>query len=206
MNGEAKTTFLPVEGAYDRWAASYDSYDNPMVFMASPAISRSMSDLTGARVFEFGCGTGRNLARLISLGAASVAGCELPEGMPTIARRRRPEAELFRQDMTEPIPGVKATVADLALFSLTLEHVCGLITPLSQAPHVLVPGGRIAIFEIHPFLSLSGVAAHFEDGGERCGCEWRPCDIGAPATLRTLKRGPDFPLLVEFLLELQPAD
>jgi malonyl-CoA O-methyltransferase len=28
--------------------------------------------------------------------------------------------------------------------------------------------------------------------------EWRPRDFGSPAPLKALKRGPDFPLVVEF--------
>ena len=216
---------LPVEAAYDRWAPFYDAYDNPMVFMASEAI-RQCPDFRGRRVFEFGCGTGRNLA---ALGAASVAGCDLSEGMLAVARQRCPGAELFRHDMTEPpLSGVASESVDVALFSLTLEHVADLSAPLAEARRIVRPGcGRIAILEIHPFMSLGGAKAHFIDGGEevhmptvahqfagylaaftaldlsveRCH-EWRPRDVGTLAPLKALKRGPDFPLLVEFWLRV----
>lgn len=112
---------------------------------------------------------------------------------------------------------------DLALFCLTLEHVADLTAPLAQARRIVPPGGRIAFFEIHPFMSPGGVAAHCEDAGEvvemptvahqfsdylaafaqldlrveECR-EWRPRDVGSPSPLRAMKRGLDFPMVVDF--------
>jgi malonyl-CoA O-methyltransferase len=224
------TVFLPVDAAYDRWSASYDGYDNPMVFMAAQALEQSLADLPrGARVFEFGCGTGRNLSWMKSRGAAAVAGCDFSEGMLAVARRRCPDARLFQHDMTKPPlpPEIGAGSFDLVLFCLTLEHVADLASPLREARRILSPEGRMAIFEIHPFLSLGGVAAHFDDAGEQVRMptaphefagfleafarldlrveqcrEWRPRDIATAAAvpLKALKRGPDHPLVVEFLL------
>jgi malonyl-CoA O-methyltransferase len=114
---------------------------------------------------------------------------------------------------------------DAVLFSLTLEHLESLVIPLREASRVLRDNGRIWILEIHPFLSLSGVAAHFQDGAEAVRMptyphqfaaylsafaesglrvlecrEWHPRDLGEPAPLKAMKRGPDFPMLVEFSL------
>jgi malonyl-CoA O-methyltransferase len=217
-----------VDAAYNRWAASYDSYDNPMVFMASEALAASVGDLAGVgAAFEFGCGTGRNLKLLQSRGVASLSGCDLSEGMLDVARQRCPGVPLFQHDMGQPLPLDKAATVDLALFCLTLEHVADLAAPLAQARRIVRPGlGRIAIFEIHPFMSLGGVGAHFEDDAgevvemptvahqfsdyltifakldlrlEECR-EWRPRDIGTPMPLKAMKRGPNFPIVVEFSL------
>ncbi len=145
-----------MDAAYDRWAAFYDSYDNPMVFMASQAIDASIGDLAGVRAaFEFGCGTGRNLELLRLRGVASLSGCDLSVGMLDVARQRCPGVHLFLHDMTWPLPSETAPV-DLALFCLTLEHVADLTAPLAQARRIVCPGGRIAIFEIHPFTSALG--------------------------------------------------
>ncbi len=216
--------FLSVPEAYDRWAASYDAYDNPMVFMATQALPASLAAVAhGARVFEFGCGTGRNLAALAALGAREVEGCDFSGGM---LQQSAAGHRTFRHDMTHPLTH-PVTPADLVLFCLTLEHVETLDVPLASASRILAPGGRVAIFEIHPFLSLGGTAAHFveADGTEirmptyphtfstflnafaRAGLgvescrEWRPCDLAAPAPAKVLKRGGEFPLLVEFILK-----
>ncbi|MCC7049137.1 MAG: class I SAM-dependent methyltransferase [Alphaproteobacteria bacterium] len=219
-----ESVFLPVAEAYDRWAPGYDAYDNPMVFAAAQAVEAMATRAAGRDVFEFGCGTGRNLAVLKRHGAAAVAGCDLSEGMLARARERDPAFSLLRHDMNLPLDR-PAGSADLVLFSLALEHVAELGAPLSEAKRILRPGGAIAVIEIHPALSLGGLAAHFKDAaGEvrmptfaHCFAdylnafaaldlrvahcrEWRPRDFAVPAPDKALRRGADHPLVVEFVL------
>ncbi len=222
--------FLPVDQAYDRWSAFYDVYDNPMVFMASEIVRRSLAPrVAGLDVFEFGCGTGRNLAALEQAGAGSAAGFDFSEGMLASARAKSPTLSLFTHDMSKPpVPQPDAS-ADLVLFCLTLEHLEDLRGPLREARRIVRPdSGRIAVIEIHPFLSLSGLAAHFDDGAQHVrmpafphrfqdylaafretglqvtACrEWRPADVGNPPPLQSVTRGPDFPLTLEFHLLCQ---
>lgn len=219
------TQFLPVDAAYNRWSRFYDFYANPMVYMATQIVTRSLADVAGQRVFEFGCGTGRNLAACASSGAASVAGCDLSRGMLDVAVQRVPAATLLEHDMTQPLAIADASV-DVALFCLSLEHIADLAVPLTEAARIVRRGGRIAIVEIHPFLSLNGVAAHFDEGDTevrmptyahqfgdylrafasleltlRACREWRPIDVGNPRELQSAKRAPSVPLAVEFSLE-----
>jgi malonyl-CoA O-methyltransferase len=222
-----KTVFLPVAGAYDRWAGVYDSYDNPMVFAASQVVAALAQGVTGKGVagkdvVEFGCGTGRNLAVLKRHGAATLTGCDLSEGMLAKARERDATLRLLQHDMTLRLP-LPDRSADLALFSLSLEHVRDIAAPLGEAGRILRQGGGIAVIEIHPLLSMGGLAAHFHEGGQEvrmptfphafadylnafaatglrvAACrEWRPRDFATQAPLKALKRGPDHPLIVEF--------
>jgi len=218
----SRSVFLPVAGAYDRWAAAYDGYDNPMVFAATQAVAALAKRVAGKDVFEFGCGTGRNLAALKAGGASSLAGCDLSQGMLDQARARDPGLRLLRHDMTQALP-LGDGVCDLALFSLSLEHVGDLRAPLGEARRILRPGGAIAVIEIHPALSLAGLQAHFKDGAQEvrmptfahgfvdylnafaalglrvASCrEWRPRDFAGPVPEKALRRGPDHPLVVEF--------
>lgn len=219
-----RTIHLSVEAAYDRWAGFYDGYDNPMVFVAGHAVASLAPMVAGKDVFEFGCGTGRNLTMLKGIGAAGLAGCDLSAGMLEQARRRDSAFRLIRHDMTSPFAQSDGS-ADLALFCLSLEHVGDLAAPLGEARRILRPGGRIAIVEIHPFLAISGVAAHFEADGsevhmptfahrfsdylntfatlglavEHCR-EWCPRDLAVPVPAKVLKRGMDTPLAVQFIL------
>ena len=201
-----------------------------MVFMANEIVTRTvLPEIRGRNAFEFGCGTGRNLAALQRGAARTVAGCDLSPGMLSVARRR-PElsnAGLFLHDMTQPLPIADASV-DFVLFCLTLEHLQDFRFPLREARRILRPEGRIAIIEIHPFLSQSGVAAHFDDPegfevrmpafahkfadylnafaeiGLRvavCG-EWRPADVGTPPPLAGMSRGPEFPLTLQLLCDV----
>lgn len=221
---EKSQIFLPVSEAYDRWSAFYDAYDNPMVFMASRIIDQTMPAIAGQSIFEFGCGTGRNLAAFATGGAGSVAGCDLSEGMLNVAKARLPGAALFRHDMGQPVP-LPDGAFDRTLFSLTLEHLPDLVPPLREARRITRPDGIIQLIEIHPYYSLTGVAAHFDDDAtevrmptfphqfetylnafaglgfhvESCR-EWKPDNVGNPAPLQRLKRGPGTPMTVEFLL------
>jgi len=218
------STLLPVPAAYDRWATSYDHDDNPMVFAARRVMAGLATTASGLDVVEFGCGTGQNLSLLRQHGARSLCGCDLSAGMLAQARARDPALQLWQQDMAQPLPLPDAT-ADLALFCLSLEHVAALAPPLAEARRVLRPGGRLAVMEIHPFMTLGGIGAHFRDaagevrmpsvphrfadylndfaalGLRLLHCrEWRPRDLGNDLPTKALKRGPDFPLLVEFAL------
>ena len=219
------TLHLSVEAAYDRWAGLYDDYDNPMLFVAGHAVASLAPLAAGGSVFEFGCGTGRNLALLKHLGAERLSGCDLSKGMLTQARRRDPAFTLIRHDMEQPLPAAAATGADLVLFCLALEHVGDLRPPLAQARRLLRPGGRVAIVEIHPSLAIGGVAAHFvaegmevrmpvaahgfdeyrdafaETGLVPLQCrDWCPRDLPPPLPFKVSRRGPDIPLAVQFIL------
>lgn len=222
------TVFLPIVEAYDRWSGSYDSCDNPLVFGASRIVEQLAEHVTGLDIIEFGCGTGRNLARLKHKGAAKLVGCDVSPGMLEQARARDPALTLLRQDMTQMLPLADGS-ADLILFSLALEHVSDLRAPLREARRLLRPAGRIAVIEIHPVLSLANVSAHFRDGGTvvrmptfphrfcdyinataKVGLtitacrELLPRDFQGPTPEKIFKRGPDFPLLVEFSLSPRP--
>ncbi|EPY00644.1 class I SAM-dependent methyltransferase [Magnetospirillum fulvum] len=215
---------LPLVDAYDRWSAFYDRYDNPMVFGARQIVQGLAPSVAGQAVVEFGCGTGRNLECLRLAGARSVAGCDISAGMLAQARQRDPALRLFQQDMAQPIP-LEDGSTDLVLIALALEHVADLTPPLRAAKRLLSSRGRIVLIEIHPFLALSNVAAHFRDGAtivtmptvahdfsdflnaaETSGLrvakcrEWRPRDFEGPLPEKVLKRGPDIPLIVEFEL------
>jgi malonyl-CoA O-methyltransferase len=218
-----RTVRLSVAEAYDRWAEAYDSYPNSLVFTATEVVKRLAETVAGKAVVEFGCGTGRNLELLKVGGAASLAGLDLSPGMLSKASARDlGPALLLQHDMMQPAPLPEAS-ADLVLFSLTLEHIERPATPLADARRLLKPGGRIAVVEIHPFLSLGGLAAHFIVDGEQVemptfphqfedhlnafaqagltvtSCkEWRPRDLGPDTPERVFRRGADTPLVVEF--------
>ncbi len=212
---------LSVKSAYDLWAEVYDEADNPMVAAASLALDR-LDGIADADVVEFGCGTGRNLALFESKGASRLVGFDLSEKMLAKARERCTAFDLFQHDMAEPV-GLSDACADIVVICLTLEHISSIGPVIDEAARILRPDGRLIVFEIHPFLSARGVAAHFEDGrgevhmptyahpfadylnafaaaGLYVGSctEWRPIDFGDDSTEKMNKRGGETPLAVEF--------
>lgn len=216
---------LSVAQAYDRWSEGYDAYDNTMVLAATRAVAALAPEAAGKAVLEFGCGTGRNLAALKAAGAARLVGLDLSEGMLQQARARDASLDLRLQDMATPVSEPDGAF-DLVLFSLTLEHVADMATPLKEARRLLKPGGQVVVIEIHPYLSLGGLSAHFVEGGQTIrmptvshavpdyvtaakaaglvidACrEWKPADLGPDAPERVFKRGADTPIAIEFRLK-----
>jgi ubiquinone/menaquinone biosynthesis C-methylase UbiE len=223
------TQHLGVKEAYDRWAATYDTTDNPMVYAATHALAAGLSNVRGLDCVEFGCGTGRNLAAMALAGARTIKGFDLSPAMLEIARARNLEVSplawtLIQHDTIShpPVPGASA---NFVLFSLTLEHVGDLALALQNARRVLRKNGTIRIVEIHPFMSLSGVGAHFVEGDTTFTMptfphqfegwikaiaaggfvidtlrEWRASDFGEGAPEKLTRRGPHWPWLLDFTL------
>jgi ubiquinone/menaquinone biosynthesis C-methylase UbiE len=220
---------LSVEAAYDRWSSFYDTYENPLVYAATSALADT-SKVQGLRCLEFGCGTGRNLGTLATQGALSVTGLDLSLGMLEIAKIRASSSpaahwDLMRHDMMET-PSLPVKSMDLILFSLTLEHIEDLVTPLRHAKTLLAPSGKIRVLELHPFMSLNGSAAHFTDGDATVTMptfphqfeawisafagaglqiesfkEWLTRDFSALAPAKLRRRPPEWPWLVDFTLK-----
>lgn len=226
---------LSVEAAYDRWAGSYDGYDNPMVFMARHALARE--DFTGVdRAIEFGCGTGRNLILMQQAGVAQVIGLDLSfEMLRRVPAHLEAPVLLLRHDTSRPAP-IRDQAADRVLFCLTLEHAADLRPAFAEAARILKPGGQVILFEIHPFFAFQGGKAHFKDAGEEIGMptyahmfsdyvtaaaraglhlarsqEWRPIDLihaGIPETdlpRKVLKRGVHMPLGISMAFKQDAA-
>jgi malonyl-CoA O-methyltransferase len=216
---------LEVAAAYDVWATSYDGYDNPMVYAAGYAFSQAPLSLAQTTCLEFGCGTGRNLAAMTARGAPTLIGFDFSSAMLAEARKRDASWTLFQADMSDRIPLSDQSV-DFILFSLTLEHVADLVPPMREARRLLRADGVIKIIEIHPYLSLQGISAHFttaegeeitmpafahpfqdwlaafEQAGLRVAGlkEWRARDFGTDAPAKILRRGPDWPWVVDWTL------
>lgn len=217
--------FLDVETAYDRWSSTYDIMDNPMVFAASAALESQHTRFRDKSVAELGCGTGRNIAALVRAEAAEVWGCDLSAGMLERARLAAPQAELLQHDITHPLP-VETGRFGAALVSLAFEHIESLDAPVAELARIVARGGFALVLEIHPFMTLSGVGAHFPDGDQEirmpshphsfsdwlaafrhagltvAGCtEWRGRDFGPDAPAKLRERYADTPFLVEWVLE-----
>jgi len=222
---------LGVSDAYDLWAEDYDSFDNPMVFMADRALRHFLDRRRPDTVFEFGCGTGRNLALCETFGATRLAGCDISDGMLKQAVRRPESAAwtLIRSDIAA-IPDRVDGPFGLVLFCLCLEHVEDLDAAFAAAAPLLSRDGILAVFEIHPAFSGSGVGAHFVRDGvevhmptftheaaayltaaEQVGlhlmrrADWTPGMVSGAVPEKVSRRGAQTPLLLELSFSRQAA-
>lgn len=151
---------------YDLWSQSYDTFDNPLIAMTEHALDHAPWEVRGSRVLELGCGTGRNVPRLLALGARSYLGVDGSEGMLEQGRRTHtdPRISWRRADLSQPLPLADAS-ADRVLVTLVLEHLPRLEALFLEIHRVLAPGGVCRFLEIHSALVETGTHAHFWSEG-----------------------------------------
>lgn len=133
---------------YDAW------FDSPWGRYAWRIETRAVLDglgpLTGRRVADVGCGTGRLLRILTSNGAKAV-GLDADPAMLTLAAARGPAA---RADAHQ-LPLADASM-DAAITVATLEFTADPAQVLAEMARVTRPGGRLVAAVLNP-VSLWGI-------------------------------------------------
>jgi malonyl-CoA O-methyltransferase len=152
-----------VARAYDRWAAQYDSDRNATRDLDAEVVRGALLHITGQRVLELGCGTGKNSVWLAS-SARELIALDFSAGMLALARERvgGSNAQFVEHDIRERWP-VGDGVIDVVVGNLVLEHVSDLAPVYAEAARVLAPGGQLFFCELHPQRQLLGGQAHFVD-------------------------------------------
>lgn len=174
--------------AYDRWATHYDADDNPLIAATAWVLGRAPLPVAGARVVEFGCGTGRHAAPILAAGATAFTGVDGSAAMLAAARDRGVDARWLHAPLAAlPEPD---GAYDVGLIALVLEHVADLAPIFAGAARWLRPGGTLRILELHPERIAAGTVAHFVDAD---GIERRFASVAhAPAALIAALRDAGF--------------
>jgi SAM-dependent methyltransferase len=73
---------------YAVWAAAYDTFENPLVFMTTVAMDAWNGAVSGKRVLELGCGTGRIAPWFLDRGVTAYVGVDESRAMLSQARER----------------------------------------------------------------------------------------------------------------------
>lgn len=144
---------------YDRWAGLYDGYVNSTVAVDDLYFPPVYAHLSGLRVLDIGCGTGRHTIRLARAGN-QVTGIDLSPGMLAVARGKLSglDVELIEGDvLTTPVVGP----FDAVVAALVLEHIAEPTAFFARVSELLGPGGGFYISEIHPDRIAGGTQANF---------------------------------------------
>lgn len=152
----------PVQSAYDRWSASYDSQPNPTRDLDRLALQSLIPSLEGKTVLEIGCGTGKN-TQWLAPQCARLIGLDFSGGMLSVARQkiRQAHVHFVRADIDDPLPMRHAT-ADVALINLVLEHIGDIHAVIRNAAQHIKPGGVFILSEYHPDRLITGKGARIE--------------------------------------------
>ena len=152
-----------VASAYDRWAPTYESVENPTRDLAALALRQQTLNLHNRDVLEIGCGTGLN-TRYLAKHCRSVTALDFSAGMLAQARANVSAANVrFVQNDIRLRWSVDDSSIDLIICTLVLEHIEDLRHIFSEAARVLLRGGEFLIYELHPFRQWQGGQAQYMD-------------------------------------------
>ena len=162
--GELTSEADPQTG-YRSWSSSYDEPGNPIIALEEPAVWSLLEAVPPGRALDAACGTGRHARHLVELGH-DVVGIDLTPEMLDRARDVVPGATFVEADLVD-VPADDGQF-ELCVCGLALAHVADLDAAIAELARVTASGGRLVISILHPFLTLLGWHAPFEDeAGQR---------------------------------------
>ena len=156
---------LSVEEAYQLWAANYDHDPNPLLALEERTMAPLLPNLNGKDVVDVACGTGRWLAKSLSLGARSAVGADFSHAMLKVATEKRSmSGHLLRCDFNA-LP-LRSEVADVVICSFAIGHI-GDVSPLAcELARVARRGADVFVTDLHPEGYASGWRTGFRHGNE----------------------------------------
>jgi ubiquinone/menaquinone biosynthesis C-methylase UbiE len=161
---------MQTQDAYNNWAQTYDSVNNPTRDLEAIAIRTVLASLQVEHTVEIGCGTGKN-TQWLQERCRKLTAIDFSEEMMQIAKKKikADKVQFLQADITKPWNIEKA---NLITCSLVLEHIENLDFIFQQAALVLEAGGQFYLCELHPYKQLRGSRARFEKEGELLHLEY----------------------------------
>lgn len=120
--------------------------------------SRGLLDVDGKDVIQLGCNNGRESLSLFALGARSVVGVDQSAAFLEQARElnsRSPHTAEFVESDIHHLPASLHNRFDVALITIgVLNWMPDIGEFFRHVAQVLKPGGKLVIYETHPFLEM----------------------------------------------------
>jgi ubiquinone/menaquinone biosynthesis C-methylase UbiE len=158
-----ESIFLSVNEGYNRWAEFYDQDDIPLNILEEEIVERALGDVTGLKIVDLACGTGRQTAQLAKRGA-NVVGVDQSEGMLAKAKTKSPDIEFMLANLETTFP-FGDNQFDLVVSFLALEHINDLRAFFLECKRICRREGTLYFTAMHPAMILRGVQARFTEPG-----------------------------------------
>lgn len=168
---------LPIEDLYSRWGVDYDQgkvnnmqgLDDKELETLLPkflSLVLSSSSASNPKIIDFGCGTGRNTLKLLTIPNATIIALDATQRLLEVAARRCQErlatlapesqAKEFHCEVWNPLitsnPPEKALNANGLISTLVLEHFT-LAEFFKATSQLLAPGGYLLATDTHEDLA-----------------------------------------------------
>jgi len=162
---EPQIVVLPTREGYDRWSEIYDAEDNPLIALETDQVADLLGNVSGLRILDVGCGTGRQTLKMAASGA-EVTGMDFSEGMlaQALAKAHAKNVLFIRHDMTTRFP-FEAAEFDVVTCCLVLDHIETPELLFREMRRVCREDGFILLSVMHPAMLLKGVEAQFPEPG-----------------------------------------
>lgn len=156
------------DGAYDLWAADYDSQpDNMMLAWDEDIFSRLINtmDLHNKIIADIGCGTGRHWKKIYERQPKKLIGFDVSEGMLSMLKQKFPTSETYHL-MNDKLKELENESCDIIFSTLTIAHIKNAEKALHEWDQILRPGGEIIITDYHPTALAKGGRRTFNYHGK----------------------------------------
>jgi ubiquinone/menaquinone biosynthesis C-methylase UbiE len=153
---------VSVTEGYQRWAPTYDQAPNPLLNLEARKLATLLPSLSGKRVLDLACGTGRWLERISAGGADLAIGVDLSAAMLRVAREKPALMGRLAQADCLHLP-FRSAVFDLVVCSFALSHIPALRAMVSELARVARAGADVFVSDLHPEAYARGWRTGFRD-------------------------------------------
>jgi ubiquinone/menaquinone biosynthesis C-methylase UbiE len=161
----AAAACVSVQEGYERWAPTYDHAPNPLLNLEERKLTPLLPDLTGKRVLDLACGTGRWLEKLSARGVHLEVGVDSSTAMLRVAGKKSAiHGRLARADCLR-LP-FQPSVFDLVLCSFAIGHIRDLGAMVRELARVTKRGADVFVSDLHAEAYARGWRTGFRDS---CG-------------------------------------
>lgn len=153
---------VSIAEGYERWAATYDEFPNPLLAREERHVLTMLPDLKGKTVLDLACGTGRWLGRMLTRGATLGVGIDASSAMLRVATKK---ADIRRylagaDCLSLPFP---ESVFDFAICSFAAGHIGDVSALAVEVARVLKPMSDLFVTDLHSQAYASGWRTSFRD-------------------------------------------
>jgi SAM-dependent methyltransferase len=140
---------MPAREAYRLWAPEYDATPNPLLSLEQRCLAPLTHSAVGCDVVDLGCGTGRWLEQIATVGARSMTGVDVSSEMLEYARTKLGAvAHLVRADcMDTPLA---PSSSDWVIASFLVSYISDIHRFAVEAARITRPGALMVVSDVHP--------------------------------------------------------
>jgi ubiquinone/menaquinone biosynthesis C-methylase UbiE len=149
---------ISIPEGYERWAPSYPQEPgNPLMRAEQQLMLGCFPAVTGRRVLDLACGSGRYVRLLRAAGAADVVALDAsPKMLGRVSGAARVCASMVRLPFA-------AGVFDAVISGLAIGHAADLGAWMVEVARVLKSGGTCLYSDFHPQAAQAGLTRSFTD-------------------------------------------